>query len=99
MGQNYREVAAIALKRREDAIPKEYLLSEQVLNNLPRNLTTVPTSSKHFTPKELEIMHTNAEDILQKIRESLWTSEEVTKTFCKAAVTAQQLVSFPCTLV
>ena len=93
MGQNYKEIAAIALKRREDAIPKDLRLPELSLRNLPRNLTTVPKSSGHFTPEELEIIETNAEDILVKVKNKIWTSLEVTKAFMKAAVVAQQLVS------
>ena len=95
MGQNYKGVAAIALKRREDAIPKDLLLPESALASLPQNLTTVPRSSGHFTPEELEIMETNAEDILLKIKNKIWTSLVVTKAFIKAAVVAQQLVSPP----
>jgi hypothetical protein len=92
MTQNYKEIAAIALERREAAIPGEYLLPEESLTNLPRNLTTVPKSSGHFTAEELEIIETSAEDILLKIKEKRWTSLEVTKAFCKASVVAQQLV-------
>src|ERR1700741_1153400 len=95
MGQNYRELAAIALKRREDAMPKELLLPEEVLHNLPQNLTTVPRSSGHFTVEELEIMETNAEDILSKIKNKTWTFLEVTRAFITAAVVAQQLVGNP----
>lgn len=90
--QHYREIAKIAQKRRADALPKEYLLPEEALKNLPRNITNVPRTSGHFTYEELEIMETNAEDILQKIRERIWTSVEVTKAFSKAAVVAHQLV-------
>lgn len=93
MGQHYKEIAAIALKRRDDAIPKDLLLPSEVLSNLPRNLTTVAKASKHFTAEELEIMETDAEDILFKIRNKIWTSTEVTKAFCKAAVVAQQLTN------
>lgn len=93
MGQNYKEIAAIALKRREDAMPKDLLLPEKALANLPQNLTTVPKTSGHFTPEELEIMETNAEDILVKIKNKIWSSSEVTKAFIKAAVVAQQLAS------
>jgi amidase len=92
MGQNYKEIAAIALKRRENAIPKDLLLPASALANLPRDLTTVPRSSGHFSAEELEIMETNAEDILVKIKNKIWTSLEVTKAFIKAAVVAQQLV-------
>jgi amidase len=92
MGQHYKEIAEIANKRRESAIPREYLFSETTLANLPRNLTTVPRTSGHFTTTELEIIECNAEDILLKIKETKWTSLEVTKAFCKSAVVAQQLV-------
>lgn len=92
MGQHYKEIAEIALKRREAAIPKEYLLPEKSLAKLPQNLTTVPRESGHFTTKELEITESNAEDILLKIKSKTWTSVEVTKAFSKAAIVAQQLV-------
>jgi amidase len=92
MGQHYKEIAEIALKRREAAIPKEYLLPEAALTDPPENFTTVPRSSGHFTTAELEIIESNAEDILLKIKERKWTSLEVTKAFCKSAVVAQQLV-------
>lgn len=96
MGQNYKEIAAIALKRRADAIPKEYLLPETSLANLPRNLTRIPKSSGHFTAEELEIIEADAEEILLKIREKKWTSLAVTKAFCKASIVAQQLVRCSC---
>lgn len=94
MGQHYNEVAAIALKRREGAIPPDLLLPEKSLLELPQNLSTVPQSSGHFTPEELEIIETNAESIVLKIKQRAWTSLEVTKAFCKAAAVAQQLVCF-----
>ncbi|KAH8601227.1 acetamidase-like protein [Bisporella sp. PMI_857] len=93
MSQHYKDIAAIAQKRREDALPKEYLLPAESLQKPPRNLTTVPKSSGHFTHEELTIMETSAEDILQKIRKRIWTSVDVTQVFCKAAVVAQQLTN------
>jgi len=92
MGQHYKEIAEIALKRRDAAIPREYLLPEVALSNLPRNLTTVPRSSGHFSADELEIIESDAENILINIKGRKWTSLEVTKAFCKSAVVAQQLV-------
>lgn len=92
MGQDYKEIAAIALKRRKDAIPQEYLLPETSLANLPRDLTTIPRSSGHFTTAELEILETPADVILSKIKDKTWSSLEVTKAFCKASAVAQQLV-------
>jgi amidase len=92
MGQHYKEIAAVALKRRECAIPKELLLPAEYRHELPRNLSTVPEDSGHFSPGELEIIDTNAECILLNIKNKTWTSLEVTKAFCKAAAVAQQLV-------
>jgi amidase len=97
MGQHYKEIAEIALKRREAAIPKEFLLPESALKNLPLNLTTIPRDSGHFTAEELEIIETNAEDILVNIRNKKWSSLAVTKAFCKASIVAQQLVFYPLT--
>lgn len=94
MGHHYKEIATIALKRRETSIKKEFLLPETALKNPPRNLTTVPRDSGHFTVEELEIIESNAETILLNIRVQKWTSLVVTKVFCKAAIVAQQLVSF-----
>lgn len=96
MGQHYKEIAEIAQRRREDAIPKEYLLPENLLVNLPQNLTTIPRKSEHFTSNELSIIASEASDILERIRQQIWTSEDVTRAFCKASAVAQQLVNiFP----
>jgi amidase len=92
MGQNYKEIATIALARRKAAIPTQYLLPSEYLQNLPRNLTSVPKDSKHFTAEELEIIEAEAADIIEKITTRTWTSTEVTKAFCKASVVANQLV-------
>jgi len=93
MGQHYLEIAAIAQKRREANIPKEYLLPGSALSSLPRNITTVTKTSGHFTDDELEIIDSDAEEILLKIRERKWSSMEVTKAFCKASIVSHQLVS------
>lgn len=90
--KNYREIAANAQKRRNDAL-SSYLLSKGVLKGpLPRNVTLVPTDAGHYSHEETEIIHSQAEDILLKIRERIWTSLEVTLAFCKAATAAHQLV-------
>lgn len=92
MGQNHKEVAAVALKRREDAIPKEYLLAEDLLEKLPRNLTIAHKSLGHFTEAELEIIESTAAHLLPKLHDGILSSLEVTKAFCKASAVAQQLV-------
>lgn len=92
MGQNYKEVAEIALKRRQDAIPKEYLLAESLLQDVPRDLSSIPPSSQHFTTSELDIIESSAAALLQRLHSRDLTSVEVTKAFCKASAVAQQLV-------
>jgi len=92
MGQNHKEIAAIALKRRKDAIPKEYLLAEDLLARLPRDPTIVHKTSGHFTGAELNIIESSAADLLTKLHNRTLTSLEVTKAFCKASAVAQQLV-------
>ena len=92
MGQHYKDVAAIALKRREDAIPKEFLLPEKITNSLPQNLTSISQTSGHFTQRESRIIKSSAVEILANIKSKVWTSLEVTKAFCKSSAVAQQLV-------
>lgn len=94
MAQHYKDVAAIALKRREDAIPREYLLQNPVLESGSRNVTSITRSSGHFTPDELEVIESSAATILSKIQDRTWTSLKVTKAFCKASAVAQQLVNY-----
>jgi amidase len=92
--QNYREIAAIAQARRDAAIPSNFLLPDAVIaGESPLNVTTVPRASGHFTRNELEIIESEAVDILLNIKEKLWTALQVTEAFCKAAVVANQLVS------
>jgi len=91
-GNSYKDIGAIARARRDNAIPSVYLLPDETVSKLSQNVTTVPRTSKHFTYEEIEIIESEAEDILLKIREKIWTSLEVVEAFCKAAAVAHQLV-------
>lgn len=64
--------------------------------NLPNDLTDYSFKSGLYTTEEVEILQSEAEDILQKIRDRIWTSIEVTEAFMKATAIAQQLVSGRC---
>jgi amidase len=91
---DYKTIAAEAQKRREAALSSWYPdLPEFKESDLPNNLTEWATTSKFYTTDEIEIIESEAEDILQKIRDKVWTSVEVTKAFCKATALAQKLVS------
>ncbi|KAL8817332.1 MAG: hypothetical protein Q9191_008166, partial [Dirinaria sp. TL-2023a] len=89
----YKEIAAQARKRRDEALPTKYKLSQSSLRNLPRNVTSIP--QQHLSAAEFEIVDSKAEHILFKIREKRWSALEVTEAFCKAAAIAHQLVKLP----
>jgi hypothetical protein len=89
---NYKDIAAAALARRAAVIPKKYLIPEDALKNLPKDLTKTPAIITHYTVREHEIISAEVESILEKIRDRIWTAVEVTEAFCKAATVANQLV-------
>lgn len=70
-----------------------YDLSSLDEANLPNDLTTFSLQAGLYTIDEIEILQSEAEDILQKIRHRIWTAVEVTEAFMKAAAVAQRLVS------
>lgn len=57
------------------------------------DVTTFPFKSGWFTKRELTILSTDAVKILGQLSSGAWTSEEVTRVFCKAAAAAHQLAS------
>lgn len=89
---NYKEISAIARKRRDTVLSSFYTVPKVEESKLPNNLTSYSVKSGYYTTYEVEIIESEAEDILQKIRDRIWTSLEVTKAFCKAAALAQELV-------
>lgn len=89
---NYKDISAIARKRRDAVLASFYPVQSVDESTLPNNLTAYSLKSGYYTTDEIEIIESEAEDILQKIREKIWTSVEVTKAFCKAAALAQSLV-------
>jgi amidase len=56
------------------------------------DVTTFPKESGWFSAKELQITDSTATRILQKVASKAWSSEDVTRAFCKRAAAAQQLV-------
>lgn len=78
------------------AIPVEWVIPAAVLPpDSQLDVTSFPTQSGWFTKRELEITSTPATQLLVNIATGSWTSEEVTRAFCKAAAAAHQLVSAP----
>lgn len=86
----------IAAKKRAalaEQIPLEYRIPSHLFpSDEQLDITTFPRESGWFTEKELEITESGATHILKKIASKSWSSEDVTRAFCKRAAAAQQLV-------
>lgn len=77
-----------------NSIPPEYRIPVDVFPPPTQlDVTKFPTESKWFTEQELEITSASAPSLLDKIANSVWTAEEVTKAFSKRAAAAHQLTN------
>jgi amidase len=93
MAHNYKDISSIARQRRDAALISFYDLPSIDQTNLPNDLTAFTLQSGIYGADEVEILQSEAEDILQKVRDRIWTSLEVTEAFMKAAAVAQKMVS------
>ncbi|EEH05571.1 acetamidase [Histoplasma capsulatum G186AR] len=93
MGQTYKEISAIVQKRRNDSLSAFFPLTDIAEDSLPQDLRSFPKTSGLLSPEELEIVDSDAETLLQKIRERKLTSVDVTNAFCRATVIAQKLTN------
>lgn len=89
----YVEASAVARKRRAASIAAFTTTPSWPEAELPANLTEFALKSGYYTPNELEIVESEADAILDKIKTRAWTSLDVAKAFCKASALAQELVS------
>jgi len=90
---DYKEASAIARKRRAASIAAFYQTPGWNEADLPNNLTEFALKSGYYTDDELQIIQTEADTILEKIKSKTWTALEVTKAFCKASALAQELTN------
>lgn len=90
---NYKEISAIARKRRDANIRSYYQAPNVDTESLPNNLTEYALNSGYYDARELEIIQSEALTILANIRTRQWTALEVAKAFCKASAFAQQLTN------
>lgn len=86
----------IAAQKREAlkaSIPEQWVIPADILPpDSQTDVTSFPSKSGWFTERELEITSTPAARLLLNIATGSWSSEEVTRVFCKAAAAAHQLV-------
>jgi amidase len=93
MARPYHEISTIARQRRNTALASFHESFSIEKSALPNDLTAFLFNSRCYTTDEVEILQSEAEDILQKIMDRIWTAVEVAEAFMKAAAVAQQLVS------
>lgn len=90
---SWESIAATKRQALKDSIPSEWVIPADIFPPEDQlDVSNFPKESGFFTERELEIIATTAPIILSHLASGSWTSEEVTKTFCKAAAVAQQLV-------
>lgn len=91
--QNWEKIAAAKRAALAEQIPSEYRVPKDLLPpDSQLDVTQWPKESGWFSKEELEITDSTASRILEKIASKSWSSEQVTKAFCKRAAAAQQLV-------
>ncbi|EEP79790.1 hypothetical protein UREG_04636 [Uncinocarpus reesii 1704] len=93
MTQTYKEISAIARKRRDDALNAFFRVPDINEDTLPRDLRSFPKTSGLLSTEELEIIYSDAETLVQRIKERKLTSVAATIAFCKAAAIAQKLTN------
>ncbi|PGH04307.1 hypothetical protein AJ79_07155 [Helicocarpus griseus UAMH5409] len=93
MVQSYKEISAMAQKRRDDALSAFFPIPGIAEDSLPQDLRSYPRTSGLLTQEELDIIDTDAEALLEKIKNRTLTSVQITSAFCKASVIAQKLTN------
>jgi amidase len=89
----WETIAAQKRQALRASIPEEWLIPSDILPpDSQLDVTNFLKQSGWFTKRELEITSTPVPQLLVNIATGSWTSEEVTRAFCKAAAAAHQLV-------
>lgn len=90
---SYKEISAIARKRRDTNIKSYYQAPKVDLETVPNNLTEYALSAGYYDAHEVEILQSEALTILANIKSRRWTALEVAQAFCKASAFAQELTN------
>ncbi|KAL3443957.1 amidase signature domain-containing protein [Aspergillus insuetus] len=90
----WESIAARKCQALKDSIPAEWVIPADTLPlDDQADVVSFYTESGFFTREEREITATIATKILDNLYSGLWTSEQVTRAFCKTAAAAQQLTN------
>jgi amidase len=92
--QHWEKIAAAKRAALLGNIPPEYRIPSSLYPPESQlDVTKFPRESGWFSQRELDITESTATAIVGKIAARAWSSEEVTRAFCKRAAAAHQLVS------
>ena len=91
--QRWEKIAARKRAALAKQIPLEYRIPKHLFPSEDQlDVTRWPRESGWFSAAELSITESSATQILKAVASRSWSSEEVTRAFCKRAAAAQQLV-------
>jgi amidase len=95
MSLTWKEIAAKKRDALLNSFPSKWIIPDSMRPpEHELDVTEFPHKSGWFDDHELDITSRDAVDILARLRNGEWTSEEVTNAFCKRAAAAHQLVCF-----
>lgn len=96
MPGSWKDIAAKKRAELLDSIPEQWRIPADILPPESQlDVTTFPEKSGWFTAEELEYTNSSATVLLKRLRSGKYSSEQVTKAFCKRAAAAHQLVRRP----
>lgn len=91
---HWQETANSKREDRDSKVPSQWRIPA---NQLPppdrRFVEHWPQESGLLTPNELQVTESTASEVVRRIANRQWTSEQVTSAVCKRAAIAQQLVN------
>ena len=96
--QSWKLIASAKQRQRDARIRPEWMI-DPIHYRGRRNVLDVPSTCGVLSSKELKITSDyDAVDIVERMRDGVYTVEEVVTAFCKRAAVAQQVVRFFLTL-
>jgi len=91
--RDYKIIAAEKKLQQRSKIPKSWLISPSQIHGIS-NFLEVPVTCGILSSLEVEITSRyDATALVEKLKEGVWSVEQVTVAFCKRAAIAHQLVS------
>lgn len=90
---SWTDIAAAKKEEVNARIPLEWVIPEDLLPSPSKTrVDDFVATSGFFTANEIKITGSSATDITANIVGGVWTAEDVTRAFCKAAAVSHQLV-------